>query len=401
MPSSSALPKYLAKVSDKKDEEDGGPMYISAGTGVFAFAGDVSSGRIGLFDLRSGEHMVKHELKDGDKPTCVSTAFDSGKGAFGTESGEIFVWDVSFPAVFESFKTEVRKGEASPAPDTPKDGIECMSWHPRGHVLATGSTAGTLTVWDMCLGNPAFSIPKAHGGTITDLIWTGHGKQLITVSADNELRLWNSRRSEIMGVIEGKEKPEMWHTGGITVVDALPDLSRVALTGGKDGTTFLSVLKPGEKEGMGVFSALSKHTSEITAVKMGPLECTKPMRCVSASKDGEIHMFDMERKLPMAKFNHQGDADGVVHLEFNNNGDVLFSAAGNCVKAWDSRATKDEMPEISFDTDSKVSSFAISNDGSNIMLGCEDGSMRCFDMRYPVGNPPLSPDMPNIRQLMV
>lgn len=369
-----------------------------------------SFGNIRLFDFEEWEAHGTAYPGGRDKPTCVSTAFDYGKGAFGTSSGEIFIWDVSFPAVFESFRTELhKKQQETPSTDNPMpagDGITCMSWHPRGHVLATGSTAGNLTVWDMCLGNPAFGIPKAHGDTITSLTWTGHGKQLITVSSDNELRLWNSRRSEIIGVIEGKEKPEMWHTGGITVVDALPDLSRVALTGGKDGTTFLSVLKPGEKEGMGVFSALSKHASEITAVKMGPLECAKPMRCTSASKDGQIHLFDMERKLPMAKFLHEtdstGDNDtGVVQLEFNNNGDVLFSAAGNCVKAWDSRAVKDEMPEISFDTDSKVSSFSISNDGSNIMLGCQDGSMRCFDMRYPVGNPPLAPDMPNIRQLIV
>lgn len=378
----SPIPKFLVTVSGDKTHLENGPMFVSPGTGVFSFAGDSRTGKVGLWDLKSGESMVQHELKNDDKPTCVATAFDSGKGAFGTESGEIFIWDVCFPAVLESFKSGL--------PDANKDPVTSLSWHPRGHVLAAGSESGVLTVWDMVLGSPAFQ--TSHGSKITDVKWSAHGRQVISVGTDNELKVWNSRRGEIDGVIDGKDGK--WHDGGIACMDTLPDLSRVALTGGVDGTAFLSVLKPNEKEGLGQFSELPKHTDAISAVVMGPLECTKPLRCATASKDNTVRLFDMEMKIQMGMFAHGGeDGDGVSQLEFNHNGEVLFSAADNSVVAWDSRAVKEEAPEVKFETDSKVTSFCIANDGASIIIGCDDSKLRCFDMRYPVGNVPGLPSL--------
>ncbi len=382
----SPIPKFLATVSDKEDAENG-PMYVSPGTGFFSFAGDARTGKVGLWDLKSGESMVQHQLKDDDRPSCVATAHDACKGAFGTASGEIFIWDVCFPAVLESFSSG------------PPDAVTSLSWHPRGHVLAAGNASGKLTVWDMILGSPAFQ--TSHGAEITGLKWSGHGRQLISIGTDNELKLWNTRRAEVSAIIDGSadKTPDSWHTGGITCIDTLPDMSRVALTGGADGTAFLSVLKPNEKEGIGPFCSLPKHTDAVSAVVMGPLECKKPLRCATGGKDKSIKLFDMEMKLQMGMFVHKGD-DGVSQLEFNHNGDVLFSSAGNSVVAWDSRAVKEEEPEVTFETDSPVSSFCIANDGASIIIGCDDSKLRCFDVRYPTGDF-SGVGMPNLNSLTI
>lgn len=162
-------------------------------------------------------------------------------------------------------------------------------------------------------------------------------------------------------------------------------MSRVALTGSADGSVLLSVLK---LETMcGVFHAMPSHGAgtPVTAVRFAPLNSPKPLRSASASRDGIVQLFDMDRRLPMGKFDHGKE---VVQLEFSEKGDVLFSAAGDTVRAWDARVAPEEENPIAFGGHpAKVTSFTITNGGASLVTACEDGKLRTFDMRYPSGEP--------------
>lgn len=381
-----------AKLASKVRLSDGGaPVHVSAGTGSFCFSGDASSCKLGLHDLRSGDAIIHHDIGS-NVPTVTSTAHDSSKCAFGTTSGALFVWDVQFPTLLESFVPTTPTGEDVPV--NPGARITCVEWHPRGHVLASGTADGTIAVWDMVLGTPVSVIPEAHAGGVKGLAWTAHGRVLASVGEDGSLKVWNARHCEVEAMIDGTGDASMWHKGGVTCVDTIADMSRVAISGGDDGSVFLSVLKPGEKnDECGVFEKPRAHdNSSVNAVRIAGVESIKPMRCASGADDGSLQLFDMDRRMPMGAFKHEGER-GVRQVEFNYSGDVLFSAAGGTVKAWDARVVAEEAAEVTFGEKkgAPVTSFAVGNVGASVVTGAEDGMLRMYDMRYPAGTVPIIP----------
>lgn len=361
--------------------DGGGSIFVSAGTGKFCFAGDAGAKKLGLHDVSQSESVLNHQL-NGDIPTIAATAHDAGKAAFGTRSGAIFVWDVQFPTVLESFLSG--ESESAEGVGTTKDPISVIAWHPRGYALAAGTSKGALTVWDMVLGAPAFRIDTAHAGGITGVSWTAHGRALVTSGFDGELRVWNVRHARIDAAIDGTKASDMWHDGPISALDTIEDLSRVALSGAADGSAFLSVLKPGERDGCGVFCRLPSHEGSVTAARFAPLSSTAPLRAATGGADASVRVFDMERRLPMATFQH-ARGESIRQIEFAPDGNAAFSAAGKAVVAWDTRVSEDELPGVRFEADAKVTGFCIADDAKSIILGCEDGLLRMFDVRYPSG----------------
>ncbi|KAI0558736.1 angio-associated migratory cell protein isoform X2 [Gracilaria domingensis] len=158
--------------------------------------------------------------------------------------------------------------------------------------------------------------------------------------------------------------------------------------GAPDGSVLLSVLKPESQ--CGVFASMNAHHAPVRCVRFAPLDSPRPLRSASAAADGSVHLFDMDRRLPMGKFSHGSSA--VVQLEFSHHADVLFSAAAHTVMAWDARVAPEESPPITFGThDHAVNAFALVNSGANLVTACDDGMLRTYDMRYPSGDPPPLP----------
>lgn len=350
---------------------------IQTGHGSFVFACSKTSHKLSLHDTSTGDEVISLNVP-AQSPSVVAVAADGVKAAYGTATGAVYVWDVMYPSSMESFRPEEDAG----AP------VTALEWHPRGHVLAVATSSGNLYLWDLVVGALLYPV-LAHEGPISAVKWTANGRLLVTTGgSDATLRVWNPRNVENLAELSQQTEPNnlKWHTSGIRCLDTLDDMSRVAVTGSADGSVLLSVLKP---ESMcGVFHAMSSHASgtPVTAVRFAPLQSPKPLRSASASRDGIVQLFDMDRRLPMGKFDHGKE---VVQLEFSQNADVLFSAAGDTVRAWDARVAPEEENPIAFGGHpGKVTSFAITNAGASLVTACEDGKLRSFDMRYPSGDPP-------------
>jgi WD40 repeat protein len=417
---------------------------LGAGNAGFVFSACAASSKMSLHELNEPAEIVSLAAPD-ERPASVAVAADVVKVAFGTGSGAVYVWDVLYPTAMESFRAKDDTLGSSDKSTAPGPAVTALAWHPRGHVLAAASASGALHVWDMVVGALIVPAPDAHAGSITGLAWTGNGRILLSAGHDGALRAWSPRNLELVGSItrddqnksdreeeklehaypdgdDGKSEPRSspsvmensgntphaaaraaasgqlpegdvktpistvgWHVSELTCLDAMADMSRVAITGGRDGAVLLSVLKP--EQACGVFHAMPSHKAPVTVVKLADLDCTRPMRAASAADDGIVHLFDMDHKLPMGKFAHPGGS--VVKLDFNRSADVLFSAAGSTVRAWDARASPEEEPPICFSgTDAKISDFVIYNNGATMACACDDGHIRLFDMRYPTGDAP-------------
>jgi WD40 repeat protein len=365
---------------------------VSSGSAGFVFTACPGASKMALYDVNEEIDVVTLDAEN-EAPSLAAVSHDAVKVAYGTSSGAVYLWDLIYPTTMESFRTEDSLAAGA---------ITSLSWHPRGHVLAAASESGVVHLWDMVVGALLFPFP-AHDGRISDIAWTGNGRILLTAGDDGALRAWSPRDVEFLGSVTGDQddaegKPIVpalgavkWHTSGLTCLDAMMDMSRVTVSGARDGSVLLSVIKP--EQGCGVFHAMQKHKSAVTAVKFSRLDCPKPLRAASAAEDGTVHLFDMDRRLPMGKFTHTG-SKAVSKLAFNDTADVLFSASGSTVQAWDARVAPEEENPILFaeDVDSghahTVTDFTVVNDGATLVTAGSDGRLRLFDMRYPSGVAP-------------
>ncbi|CAN8070841.1 unnamed protein product [Agarophyton chilense] len=353
---------------------------ISAGHAAFVFSCSSAADRLCLHDTSSGQQVISLHVP-AQRPSHIAVAADGAKCAFATITGAVYIWDMLYPTSMESF----RPSDDHPSPVTD------MEWHPRGHVLAVATESGQLYLWDHVVGALLYPLP-AHSGRISAVRWTAHGRLLVSVGAsDALLRVWNPRNVNNLADVSAETEhstPVKWHARGITCLDTLHDMSRIAITGGPDGSVLLSVLKPESQ--CGVFASMNAHQSSVSCVRIAPIGSPRPLRSVSADVNGSVHLFDMDRRLPMGKFSHGNDP--VVQLEFSHHADVLFSAAGHTVMAWDARVAPEEQPPITFGTDAHtVNAFALLNSGANLVTACQDGVLRTYDMRYPSGDPPPLP----------
>lgn len=341
---------------------------VHVGHGGFVFSCGQHDDRLSLHDTNSGQVVITLDTPS-EGPTCVSVAPDGIKAAYGTSTGAVFIWDVLYPASMESFRPD----EETRTP------ITALAWHPRGHVLAVATASGTIYLWDFVVGTLLFPVP-AHELPVTAIAWTANGRLLVSTAEDALMRVWNPRTVDNLGELsaESEHKPDVkWHTGPIRALDTLSDMSRVAISGSDDGSVLLSVLKPGVM--CEVFHAMPSHKSPVTAVKFAPLDSPKPLRSASADSDGVVQLFDMDRRLPIGHFNHNGSP--VTQLAFSSDADTLFSAAGEAVVAWDARVALEEERPVTFACDVPVTRFALINDGRGIVAACRDGKLRVFDVR--------------------
>lgn len=280
----------------------------------------------------------------------------------------------------ESFRPEEDAGSA----------VVALHWHPRGHVLAVVTDTGGLYLWDMVVGALLYPV-AAHQGAIGGVCWTANGRLLVTVGKeDGKLRVWNPRNVECLAELSTEDSASAdaaggegkWHSSGIGALDTLEDMSRVSITGDKEGTVLLSVLKP-EAE-CGVFCRMPSHAAEVSAVRFASLTSPKPLRSASGDVKGVVQLFDMDRRLPMGKFRHEG-AEEVRQLEFSSDGNVLFSAGGEVVKGWDARVSAEEEESVTFGSGVRVNGFCITDGGKGLVTAGADGKLYRYDVRYPGG----------------
>lgn len=352
---------------------------IQTSHSAFVFSCSKLDNRLSLYDINSGDKIINLDAPN-EHPSQISVSSDGAKAAFGTSTGAVYIWDVMYPTSMESFR---------PEEDNPSS-ITCLSWHPRGPVLAVGTNTGNLHLWDMVVGTFLYTIP-AHKGCISTISWTANGRMLVSAGLeDSAVRAWNPRNMDSLAQLSDDENglgttpasgDIQWHRNGIIAMDTLEDMSRVTLTGGGDGSVLLSVLKP--ETLCGVFHQMQAHkNASVSAVRLASIECPKPFRAASAAEDGSVHLFDMDRRLPMGKFIHREGK--VKQLEFFDNADVLFSAAGDTVMAWDARVAPEEEAPITFSNNRmEVTQFAFTNGQNNLVCACSDGVLRCFDIRIP------------------
>ncbi|WP_048581488.1 WD40 repeat domain-containing protein [Streptomyces viridochromogenes] len=196
-----------------------------------------------------------------------SVAFspDGDLMATGSAAGIVALWD---PA------TRQAVGKPLPGHTTT---VRSVAFSPDGGLLAAASDIGTVRLWDPATHEAVGALPTAKQEAVTAVTFSPDGALLATASYDRTVRLWDRYTYEAVG------KPLTGHTGPVTAVAFSPEGALLA-TASFDGmvrlwdpTTHQAVGKP-----------LIGHDGPVRSVAFSP----SGGLLATASDDGMVRLWD-------------------------------------------------------------------------------------------------------------
>ena len=78
--------------------------------------------------------------------------------------------------------------------NTPRRHISSVSISPKGSAFATSHQDGSLSIYTMEVDKPSARLLtqlSSHSSEAVKCVWTGDGKQVISIGSDGEICIWN------------------------------------------------------------------------------------------------------------------------------------------------------------------------------------------------------------------
>jgi WD40 repeat protein len=279
---------------------------------------------------------------------------------------------------------------------------------PNRHLVVTGTWNGLLRVWNMDDFEEIAEL-SGHEGDIMSLAISSDGSQIVSGSRDWTMRVWDGRTFEEIGLCE--------HEHVVRSVAFSPDSSLIA-SGSDDCTVCIWNARSLEK-----VTGLAGHEGLITSVAFFP----DGTRIASASSDRTLRMWDARtyESLPglqcsgsvdtiaissdstrLALGNYTSGAEGILRvfdivtlseeahvnispgfappwvIAFSPGDDFIASGtACGAIQLWNA-SNLSNIATIS-GHHAQVTSIAFSSDGSQIVSGSEDGTVRIRTIASP------------------
>ena len=300
------------------------------------------------------------------------------------------------------------------------DWVLSMSFSPDGTTFASGSSDGTIKLWDVVTKEDIFTFEDARSigsvvfspdGTIfaagtyraiklwdvstraniaaleghTDWVlsvsFSPDGTMLASGSWDRTVKLWDVSTRANIATFEG-------HTGGVYSVSFSPDGTTLA-SGSADGTVLLWDVSIGEQ-----IAILEGHKDEVKAVGFSP----DGTMLASGSSDGSVKLWDVATKREIVTLEGEGHRFRVESVVFSPDGAILASGSGDgTVLLWDV-STRANIATFEGHSEG-VYSLEFSLDGTTLASGSADGTVLLWDVSDYVTPVVYMPDV-NLRAVI-
>ena len=195
--------------------------------------------------------------------------------------GELFVSDLN------NVRSPFRMGNAVARADD----FDCLDWNKRtAHILATGSSGGTMTVWDVKNKRESLTLNNLGRKPVSAIAWDPiKTTRLITAipnDADPVILIWDLRNAN------APERILQGHDGGILSLSWCPQDSDLLLSCGKDNRNIC--WNPQTGESYGEFPLVTNWTFQ---TRWNP---SNPGLVATASFDGKIAVQPVQNTRPNA-----------------------------------------------------------------------------------------------------
>ncbi|MEI7685329.1 MAG: hypothetical protein WCL32_09900 [Planctomycetota bacterium] len=265
----------------------------------------------------------------------------------GLANGQIAVWDL------DNFKPETQSKPFKILETSHGDAITAIAFSPDGRYFATGSTDGSINMWDTQIPERNFHLytfdaehgaTSTHNGQVTALHFTPQCT-LVTAARDNTLRIWSlhekgavlvsepiAGRSGSIGALgvsrdgstllfdqgktlqflapDGRAVATMQNPLGTIPFDTLaefsPDASLVLTAGGSEGRLQLWKAPTDGKRGFELSQFVTSERSNVTsAAFFDPNKEGDAPFAISGAKDGVVYLWPLPSRADVQNFGIQ------------------------------------------------------------------------------------------------
>jgi WD40 repeat protein/serine/threonine protein kinase len=134
-------------------------------------------GTVQVWDVATGEEVVRPPLRHGAAATSVAFRSDGKRLASASMDQTVTVWDTS-------------TWEPRLVLSNPTGGVLSVVFSPDGQRLAWGSTDSTVKVWEEA--SRKMHTLRGHTGWVNNVAFSPDGQQIASASADGTVRVWKA-----------------------------------------------------------------------------------------------------------------------------------------------------------------------------------------------------------------
>jgi predicted Zn finger-like uncharacterized protein len=279
--------------------------------------------------------------------------------------------------------------------------VTCLCFGPEDNLLAVGTQAGKVSLFDIKSGQET-DIPQGHSGPVFSLAFAPDGKTLASGGRDDKsVHVWDIAKREPMYSLTTKSWPVVaFVSAGKTLVVSGADENEVRLCEPATGATTSTLKQPRAfcvaatadgkylaaggmldarvwdlKTGAEVGKVNSSYKGMTQAVALTPDGKT----LITASADKTIKLWDVpsgsERKVFLSP--HTRD---VMAMTLTADGKILVTAAADGTAClWDAATARPIAVCAGGKNDRIVAGLALSKDGKTLVTGAEEG-LKIWDL---------------------
>jgi WD40 repeat protein len=253
--------------------------------------------------------------------------------------------------------------------------VTSLAFSPDGDTLASGSTRGTITFWDVDRRRRVGPPLTGTGAAVTSVTFSPDGTTLASASGET-VSLWDVRRRRRLG------PPLTGHHADVVTLAFSPDGKTLA-----SGSNDPSILGPlsGRNQSAIIFwdverrrqlgKPMTAHGGPVLSLAFSPGGST----LASGSSEKTVILWDVERRRPLSA-PMTGHSDSVRSIAFSSDGKTVASASGEETILWDVRRHSQLAESLSSEGGPAVD-LALSPDGETLASAGWDEHVDLWDVQ--------------------